>query len=564
MAIAALTNGQTGLSARTTLNQAISAVNTLGEMVTTLTSAAIQAAIDARAALGGGPVYLAAGSFAITDFVEVKDNVSLIGAGRGATVLEGASSISGGGSGSFAIGVVGCLGVENASIRSLTVDLATNSIGTNGIVLTGETSYNDSTVATYCLVDDCEVLMHDDESGPSGYGIWNRNGKRNNITNNVVIGADTSYDSDSQNEGIEIFGGEDVLVSGNFLTDVGNAGIFVTTATGSNAVHNKNITITDNHIKSCGIGIGAITTAVNSGTTYITDGLVVSNNHVNDCFEECIRIQQTLDANAASDVAASKIVVTGNTFEVSDGLSGASDIIVGWFGQDGSLDGVWEGCLIQGNIFAGGEGVFGSTVQIRYLDGCNFSNNIVMNNSTANGSSYAMYVLNSDGVKIESNKFENIYSSALNCNGTDSIAIINNQFVNITNNNGLHTVYLNGTIAGATVQGNVSEHLVSGSVRFVNANSNVTYLYALGNVYKNNHTIQQIANMDAATCNFGTVSSGVSTTATISSNQITLGSHVSVNQSGGTPEAFTVAITDGTATITKAGSTDLDYDYLII
>ena len=545
-----------------TYTQAASSV----QLVTTLTSAAIQTAIDTAAAAGGGIVQLVEGDYVVSDFIEVKDNVTLRGVGKDATTLVAPGTPIFGGPTDHASGVVGCLGTTNCVIEDLTVDMVTNGgTGTNGIVFTGATSYNDANTATYCTVQRCKVLLFDDESGASGYAIWNRLAKYTRILNNVVIGPDTSYDSDSQNEGIEVFGGEDVLIDGNYCEFIGNAGIFVTTATGSNAVNNKRITITNNHITKCAQGIAVSTTAVNTGTNYITDGIIISNNQVIDCFAYCCRVVQALAANAATDVAAAKVLISNNTFEITDGLVGASDIIPLWIGQDGALNGVWRQCLITDNLIRGGEAVFGSSVQIRYVDGCTFSGNIVSDNSTANGSSYAVYLLNAEGVTLESNKFENIHSSVLNASGADSLSIKDNQFVNIVNNNGLHTVYLNGTCDGAVVTGNVSEHKVGGSIWFVNGNTtNTTNFYAYGNKYINNHTIQQINFVDTATANFGTVSSGASTTATITNQQITIGSFVSVHQSTGTPEAFTVAITDGTATITKAGSTDLSYDYLII
>jgi hypothetical protein len=58
----------------------------------TITSAAIQAAIDAASAAGGGIVQFPAGTF--TCNVQIKTNVTLAGAGVGATVLRAAASSS--------------------------------------------------------------------------------------------------------------------------------------------------------------------------------------------------------------------------------------------------------------------------------------------------------------------------------------------------------------------------------------------------------------------------------------------------------------------------------------
>ncbi len=120
--------------------------------------AAIQSALDAAGALGGGTVYAPAAVYYCGYGVSIPSGVHFIGAGRGATVLRYPASpvnmtIAG-------IGVSAAVGMIStaAKVSRITVDLGANSTNLNGIQI-GEAGATRRGIC--CVVEDCEVLGWD-------------------------------------------------------------------------------------------------------------------------------------------------------------------------------------------------------------------------------------------------------------------------------------------------------------------------------------------------------------------------------------------------------------------
>lgn len=112
---------------------------------TTDDSAAIQLAIDTAAAAGGGTVYLPAGTYKLstqnvdsTDGfqqgynIQLKDNIHLMGAGRGRTILQ---------SGVADANIIYCSRKTNVSVSHLTTDGAGVSNNSDGVKMLGVTRY---------------------------------------------------------------------------------------------------------------------------------------------------------------------------------------------------------------------------------------------------------------------------------------------------------------------------------------------------------------------------------------------------------------------------------------
>lgn len=112
---------------------------------TTNDAAAIQAAINAAEAAGGGIVYFPPGTYRIGTRIELKSGVSLVGAGREYTTLRGMSGLTT----AVIVGLSGAA-VSNLAIRGLTIngDFMSTAINLNGIQVT-----NGSNV----VVDECAV-----------------------------------------------------------------------------------------------------------------------------------------------------------------------------------------------------------------------------------------------------------------------------------------------------------------------------------------------------------------------------------------------------------------------
>jgi polygalacturonase len=211
----------------------LAAAQTVYPFATALTDeldwAAIQAALNAASAAGGGTVSVPHGTYYISNTLALGSGTQLSGAGRGSTILRGHPGAYPGKT--FPYGATHyatlCLcNVHHASVEHLTVDHATNRTEANGIAVVIDGAFNspgNMYVSTYCTIEDCEVLGYNSHQ----YLIWNMRGQHIKILYNHVDGGIPGYDSSSVQEGIETMGGYDVLIQGNTARNVGSAGILL-------------------------------------------------------------------------------------------------------------------------------------------------------------------------------------------------------------------------------------------------------------------------------------------------------------------------------------------------
>jgi hypothetical protein len=88
------------------------------------------------------------------------------------------------------------------------------------------------------------------------YMIWNLRGRHNKILDNIVDGGVPTYTPSSAQEGIEVFGGADILISGNTVRNIGRACINVISAVGYILdTHLVGLNAVNNSIAACGIGV---------------------------------------------------------------------------------------------------------------------------------------------------------------------------------------------------------------------------------------------------------------------------------------------------------------------
>lgn len=253
-------------------------------------TAAIQSALDAAFSAGAGTVYLPKGVYRTTAILLAKSKVRVQGAGMGVTIIRPDNVITGDNS---AYAVLGARGATNVEFYDLTVDQATNSNANNGIALFPTVTAGDAMSGppcVDCIIQRCEVLQYDNHIGggtSTGYGIWNRRARGTHILDCRVDGGNSSNFTASTQEGIEIFGGENVLVSGNTVKNIGNNGIFVQSTADSPETGSRRIRIINNDVRGCASGIqltfltyGSSTfTALNSGGDLL---LTLSGVHVSD------------------------------------------------------------------------------------------------------------------------------------------------------------------------------------------------------------------------------------------------------------------------------------------
>jgi polygalacturonase len=229
----------------------------------TASDVAIQRALDNAAAAGGGTVTLAAGVFETCQTLILGSNVHLQGAGRGATIIRGSAAVTGKiVDGAYLGTTIGGAGVSNVSVSDLTIDHRTLGRNANGISFVPTGSAYTGVVPMNVLVERVEVLGS--PGGFHNYLIWNFKGQHVKIRDNWLDGGYDLPITAAPQEGIESFGGADVLISGNSVSAVGGACINA----GSAGVPNSTtlgVTIDRNYLYGCNVGVNLGTSSDNGG-----------------------------------------------------------------------------------------------------------------------------------------------------------------------------------------------------------------------------------------------------------------------------------------------------------
>jgi parallel beta-helix repeat protein len=237
---------------------------------------AVQQMLDDAAAAGGGIVQLEARLYLICSPLIIGSNTHLRGAGRGATIIRGTPSANGPVvNNSFVGASIGTVGTTNVTVSDLTVDHATCSRNANGVVfipasLGGDPEAFDGTVPTNGLIESVEVL-----GSPSfhSYMIWNLKGQHMKIINNWVDGGATEK---SFQEGIESFGGHDVLISGNTVKNIGFSCLNVGSA-GLSESGTVAVTLANNYLINCTVGVNLGTSFAGSTPQHQLNTRVLGN-----------------------------------------------------------------------------------------------------------------------------------------------------------------------------------------------------------------------------------------------------------------------------------------------
>lgn len=320
---------------------------------TTDDRAALQAALDAVGAAGGGTVYLGPGIYKIGNTLSIPSYTTLEGA-RGATVLRApAGSLAGKAlSGITVYALVAMTGVVDACIRHLTIDFATNGTDSNGVTIGGAGA---AVRSTGCRVEGLRIYG----ANYHEYLIWSQCADESKIHGNRITGrinmatgvpSTTSVDL----AGIEVYGGTGCEIYNNTV-DYCGAGIALVQESFVANCDLIGIRCHDNKIDHCYNGIvianadtklisrlkvndNIVTASGNRGIMYgvsagsLTDDALISSNQVNGA----VSAQIALDANGASISASDVkgIVIAGN--------------IVSGGGHSISVSGL-PSALIQGN-----------------------------------------------------------------------------------------------------------------------------------------------------------------------------------------------------------------------
>jgi parallel beta-helix repeat protein len=345
----------------------------------------IQNAISAAAAAGGGTVQLETGIYQICQPVVLASNVHLRGRGIGATVLQTLGGPPTGPLGVFGASIVGA-GIANASVVGLTLDQRTSGRVANGIAIVPGNADFSGTVSNNILIERNQVLGAPVDGGHQ-YMIWNMRGQNVKIVNNWVDGGFTAEPSVALQEGIEVFGGYDVLVEGNTVRGIGGTCLNFGSAIGVPNTHTVGLSIRNNYAFQCKVGInigGADQANLNAHS-------IVAGNIIIYAWTTGISVY------AGPGQSERDLQIRGNTIR-GVGPGGASAVCDGilLFAVSGSP----ITTTVEGNQI---DTVQGRAFGIRLES---YSNARILNNSILNPSREGIYASNSNNLEVRGNRIQ--------------------------------------------------------------------------------------------------------------------------------------------------------------
>lgn len=359
---------------------------------------AIQSALDAAGATKG-TVYVPPGTYLVSNSLVVPPGVILQGAGMNATVLRNPEGALPGVevNGNIAYATIAMVGVSHSGVRDLAVDHATFGADTNGIVMIPGGPNGSGAPTTYSFVERCRIEGADSHQ----YLIWNMRGMHNVIRDNVVNG-NVLGNTSSQQEGIELFGGEDVQVLNNRVSNVGSSGIYLTEDLALvPGTYFKNILVQGNVVTGGHRGISIpVASEVNN--------LMVTNNTVTG------QADRGLFFATSSSAKASNVLIHGNMFVAQRGNA----LVI-----NGQQSPHWLGVSIQGNILSGEGGTVRplcALIEVINVD--------LKLNSVTNGGATLCQIHSAKDVRIVGNSFHRTPNHALHIVDSERVFVSGNSF----------------------------------------------------------------------------------------------------------------------------------------
>jgi len=390
---------------------------------------AINNALSNAGRNGGGIVFIPAGTYYHTQTIVIPSNTHLMGSGMGSTIILGNKEGMCSALGAHSCGQIALIGVNNAKVSNLTVDNHTRNTPANGIILVSDLA---NTPTTNSTIENCEVLG----SNSHQYLIWNQYGKHNKILNNYIDGEVISDDRTSGQDGIEIYGGEDILVQGNTVKNIGGTGMWAFSDV-LDLGSDENLTgirFLDNYVSRARYGIMS---PVN--TTY--SHILIKNNIVLDMWLDGIRSSAAdignindcqITGNSVKNCTNSGITIAGQTGTISSSINVSGNTIDNVTSSNGI------GIQLSGisNVTCNGNTITNSNTGASIL----YSENIYFNdNNILNVNKHSVNVDFSKNVIVNNNVLSNYNLDngsyyGINISNLTSGSIINNQFNTLVNN----------------------------------------------------------------------------------------------------------------------------------
>ena len=254
----------------------------------------INAALAAAGAAGGGIVQLAAGIYSTLRPILIRDdNVSIEGNPAGGTVIRPDNDDWRSGDGpqpEETTGIVNFIGVDNFAARFLTVEVVaspddppdTALAPCNGIIAIPTGPISSPDFCTNGVIEGNIVRLAQGHT----YSIWSVRTEGLEVIDNYVDGGATLATATPTQEGIEIQGGRNVLISGNTVVNMGNVAIGMGgIAENAANVSVDQITVIDNHIVNCRVGVLVATTFDSANGVASATNILVENNDFEDLHE---------------------------------------------------------------------------------------------------------------------------------------------------------------------------------------------------------------------------------------------------------------------------------------
>jgi hypothetical protein len=359
-------------------------------------TAALQALLDAKAAAGGGTVQLDGRVYKTTQALIIPSNVHLRGAGRGATIIRGLAAFFGPVINNSWVGAtIASVGAINVSVSDLTVDHRTCSRNANVISFlpnsssTGNGSYQlyDSTPTTNGLIERVEILG---AGVPTyhNYMIWNLRGQHVKIIDNWVDGGSTVT---SPQEGIESFGGYDVVIANNTVMNIGGACINLGSA-GVASSETFGLFAVNNYLKKCNVGI-------NLGTSNVLADQFNAHSHLRGNVITDIRLIG-IDIPVMPGTHELDLDISHNTIRDVSASDQAAGIRLRSSGGPISSDAVSSN-VIEGNYIANVRGANGHGIRLQ-----SYPNVRVLNNTIAGTDHEGIWAYDTADLEVVGNRIE--------------------------------------------------------------------------------------------------------------------------------------------------------------
>ncbi|HEY8098913.1 MAG TPA: right-handed parallel beta-helix repeat-containing protein, partial [Methylobacter sp.] len=216
-------------------------------------------------------VYAPTGVYYCTGGLLVPSGVHFYGDGPDATIIRNPAGALPGitQSGITVFATIGSIQSVGARVSDLCVDHATNGCTSNGISFVAASGARS---ADY-TIERCKVLGYDSHQ----YLIWGLRVENAVIRDNIVIGGGAPG-STSQSEGIEIFGGSFVEITGNYVTGMSSDCVNLVEDSGTPDTALSDLNVHHNYLVGAGRGVNL--SVISTGLGFIISDNIILNSYL--------------------------------------------------------------------------------------------------------------------------------------------------------------------------------------------------------------------------------------------------------------------------------------------